>query len=210
MAGENLMAVRGPDGWELLQYLEAQVVGPEVFALTGLLRGQGGSDMAELAAAGAEVVLVDEALARAETSLAERGLPLTWRAAPAGGPAAGPGMRQVEATWRGMALRPWSPAHLRAKTAGGETRLSWIRRTRIGGDSWEAEVPLSEAAEAWRVEILDGEAVVRTAQVSTPAFAWTAAMRAADLPAGPSGALLARVAQGSAIWGWGAPATIAL
>ncbi|PVM90758.1 baseplate multidomain protein megatron [Caulobacter endophyticus] len=210
LAGENLLAVRGPGGWELLQFLEAEAVGPDAFALSGLLRGQGGSDMAQMVAAGAEAVLVDEALARAEASLAERGLPLIWRAAPAGGPAAGPGMRQVEATWRGQALRPWSPAHLRAKTAGGETRLSWIRRTRIGGDSWEAEVPLSEATEAWRVEILDGEAVVRTAQVSTPAFAWTAAMRATDLPAGPSGALRARVAQGSAIWGWGAPATIAL
>ncbi|KSB88725.1 hypothetical protein AS593_20030 [Caulobacter vibrioides] len=210
LAGENLLAVRGPDGWELLQFLEAETVGPDAFALTGLLRGQGGSDVADLVAAGAEAVLVDEALVRAEASLAERDLPLIWRAAPAGGPAAGPGMRQAQAIWRGMALRPWSPAHLRARAVGGETRLSWMRRTRIGGDSWEAEVPLSEAAEAWRVEILDGQAVVRTVETAGPAFVWTAAMRAADLPAGPSGALSARVAQGSAIWGWGAPATIAL
>ena len=210
LAGENLLAVRGPDGWELLQFLKAQAVGPDAFALTGLLRGLGGSDVADLVSAGAEVVLVDEGLARAEASLAERGLPLIWRAAPAGGPAAGPAMRQALATWRGMALRPWSPAHLRAKLVGGELRLSWIRRTRIGGDSWEAEVALSEAAEAWRVEILDGTTVVRTVETAAPVFAWTAAMRAADLPAGAFGALSARVAQGSAIWGWGAPATIAL
>ena len=210
LAGENLLAVRGPQGWELLQFLTAELVGPDAWALSGLLRGQQGSDMATLVAAGAMVVLVDEALVRAEVGLAERGLPLIWRAAPAGGPAAGPAMRQVEAAWRGAGLRPWSPAHLRAKTVGGETRLSWIRRTRVGGDGWEGEVPLAEAGEAWRVEILDGETVVRTLETATPAFVWTAAMRAADLPGGAAGPLSARVAQGSATWGWGAPATIAL
>ncbi|MDG2527543.1 baseplate multidomain protein megatron [Caulobacter endophyticus] len=210
LAGENLLAVRGPGGWELLQFITAQAVGPDAFALTGLLRGQGGSDVADLVAAGADVVLIDEGLVRAQASPAERGLPLIWRAAPAGGPPAGPAMRQVEATWRGAALRPWSPAHLRARTVGGDMRLSWIRRARVGGDGWEAEVPLSEASEAWRVQILDGEAVVRTVETATPGFVWTAAMRAADLPSGPMGALRANVAQGSATWGWGAPATIAL
>ncbi|MFT4254022.1 MAG: hypothetical protein QM608_16250, partial [Caulobacter sp.] len=135
---------------------------------------------------------------------AERGLPLVWRAAPAGGPASGAAMTQVEATWRGLALRPWSPAHLRARTVGGDVMLSWIARARVGGDSWEAEVPAGEAL--WRVEILDGETVVRTAETAAPAFTWTAAMRAADLPSGASGALSARVAQGSASWGWGAAA----
>lgn len=211
LAGENLLAVRGPDGgWELLQFLHAELVGPETWALSGLLRAQGGSDMAALVPAGATAVLVDEALVRAEVALGERGLPQVWRAAPAGGPAAGPAMTQVEATWRGMALRPWSPAHPRARIVDGETRLSWIARARIGGDGWEAEVAPGEAGEAWRVEILDGETVVRTAQVATPNFVWTAAMRAADLPAGASGPLSARVAQGSAGFGWGAPATISL
>ncbi|PVM92098.1 hypothetical protein DDF62_02795 [Caulobacter radicis] len=210
LAGENLLAVRGAEGWELLQFLSAEMVGPDAWALSGLLRGQQGSDMAALVAAGARVVLVDEALVRAELGLAERGLPLAWRAAPAGGPAAGPAMTQVEASWRGAALRPWSPAHLRARTVGDEVRLSWIRRARIGGDGWEGEVPLAEAGEAWRVEILDGETVVRTVETATPGFAWTAAMRAADLPSGAAGTLSARVAQGSATWGWGAPATTAL
>lgn len=210
LAGENLLAVRGPQGWELLQFLNAQMVGPDAWALSGLLRGRQGSDMAGLVAAGALVVLVDEALVRAEAGLAERGLPLIWRAAPAGGPAAGPAMAQVEAAWRGVALRPWSPAHLKAKTVGGDTRLSWIRRTRVGGDGWEGEVPLAEAVEAWRVEILDGETVVRTVETAKPGFVWTVAMRASDLPGGAAGLLSARVSQGSATWGWGAPATTAL
>ncbi len=212
LAGENLLAVRsqaiGGEGWELLQFLTAEAVGSEVFALGGLLRGQGGSDVADLVPAGADVVLVDETLVRADLGSAERGLPLVWRAAPAGGPAAGTAMAQVAATWRGLALRPWSPAHLRARTVDGDVRLSWIARARVGGDSWEAEVPAGEAL--WRVEILDGETVVRTADVEAAGFVWTAAMRAADLPSGPSGALSARVRQGSASWGWGAPAATGL
>ncbi|MBI1685826.1 baseplate multidomain protein megatron [Caulobacter hibisci] len=208
LAGENLIAVRNGEGWELLQFLNAQAVGVDSFALSGLLRGQGGSDVAAVVAAGAEVVLVDAALVRAELALSERGLPLVWRAAPAGGPASGAAMRQVEATWRGLALRPWSPAHLRAKTAGGDVRLSWIPRARVGGDGWEGEVPVGEAL--WRVEILDGVTVIRTVETTTAAFVWTAAMRAADLPSGPAAVLSARVAQGAANGGWGAPAATGL
>ena len=210
LAGENLLAVEGPDGWELLQFLQAEMVGAKTWALSGLLRGQQGSDVAAMVATGARAVLVDAALVRAQAAPAERGLPLVWRAAPAGGPAAGPAMTQVEAAWRGLALRPWSPAHLRARTAGGDARLSWIRRSAADGDGWEAEAPAAGTGEAWRVEILDGATVVRTVETPARAFVWTAAMRAADLPGGPSGALSARVAQGAADWGWGAAATISL
>ena len=76
------------------------MVGAKTWALSGLLRGQQGSDVAAMVAAGARAVLVDAALVRAQAAPAERGLPLVWRAAPAGGPAAGPAMTQVEAAWR--------------------------------------------------------------------------------------------------------------
>ncbi|MGR4865194.1 baseplate multidomain protein megatron [Caulobacter sp. LARHSG274] len=213
LAGANALAVRGPGGaWEILQFLEAEAVGQDAWTLSGLLRGQAGSDadMAALVPAGAEVVVLDETLARAEVALAERGLPLVWRAAPAGGPAAGPAMSEVVATWRNLSARPWSPVHLRARVQGGDVAVSWIRRTRLAGDGWDAEVPLGEEREVWRVEILDGETVVRTAETTTPAFIYTAAQRAADFAAGPTGALAVRVAQGSALFGWGATRTLLL
>jgi hypothetical protein len=207
LAGANALAVRGAGGeWELLQFLAAEPVAEDVWTLSGLLRGQAGSDpaMALLTPAGAAVVVLDEAPVRADLSPVERGLPLTWRAAPAGGPASGPSMSQASETWRGLSARPWSPAHLRVRSEGGDAVVTWIRRTRLAGDGWDAEVPLGEEREIYRIEILDGETVVRTAETATPGFVYTAAQRAADLPTGPTGPLAVRVAQGSALFGWGA------
>jgi hypothetical protein len=201
------VAVRGAGGeWEILQFLSAEPVGGDAWTLSGLLRGQAGSDpaMAALTPAGAAVVVLDEALVRADLALAERGLALTWRAAPAGGPASGPSMSQTVETWRGLSARPWSPAHLRVRTQGGDTVVTWIRRARVAGDGWDAEVPLGEEREVYRVEILDGAMVIRMAETATPGFTYTAAQRAADFPAGPTGPLAVRVAQGSGLFGWGA------
>lgn len=78
LAGANAVAVQGANGeWEILQFLTAEPVGPDVWTLSGLLRGQAGSDpaMAALTLAGAAVVVLDEVLVRADLALAERGLP---------------------------------------------------------------------------------------------------------------------------------------
>ncbi len=201
LGGANALAVRGEGGeWEIVQYLDAEAVDTDVWALTGLLRGQAGSDPAMGAPAGAAVVVLGEGLVRADVAQSERGLPMAWRAAPAGGPASGPAMSEAAFTWRALALRPWSPAHLRVVEQGGDLAISWVRRARVHGDGWDGEPPLAEEAETYRVEILDGEAVVRTAEVSAPFFLYAAALRAEDDAAD----LRVRVAQGSAVFGWGA------
>jgi len=211
LAGANALAVRGAgDAWEILQFLNAVPIAPEVWTLSGLLRGQAGSDpaMADLTPAGAAVVLLDEALVRAEVALSERGLSLVWRAAPAGGPPGGEAMTQTAAVWRGLAARPWSPAHLRREAgAEGDVVFRWIRRARLGGDGWETEPPLSEEAERYRLEILVGETAVRTAETAEPTFRWSAVMQAADFPGETPDPLTIRVTQHSAIFGWGAGAT---
>ena len=47
VAGGNIAAVRTPDGeWEVLQFLSAALVAPGIYELTGLLRGQAGSEHA--------------------------------------------------------------------------------------------------------------------------------------------------------------------
>ncbi|MFA7262009.1 MAG: glycoside hydrolase/phage tail family protein [Caulobacter sp.] len=208
LAGANAMAIQGAGGeWEILQFLTADLAGEEVWTLSGLLRGQLGTDpaMAALTPAGAPVVLLDEGLARADVTLGERGLPLVWRAAPAGGPPGGTAMTEANFTWRGLADRPWSPAHLALERGeGGDLLFRWIRRARLAGDGWDGEPPLSEEREVYRIEILDGGTVVRTAEVYAPVFAWTAAMQAADVPAGAPDPVVVRVAQGSAVFGWGA------
>ena len=209
LAGDNALAVLGPSGaWEVVAFQAAELVAPDVWRLTGLLRGQRDGAASEVTIpAGAGVVLLDEAVVPMNVAAFERGTPLLVRAAPAGGPPAGTAMSEVTTVWTGRALRPLAPAHLRKRLAGGDLTLTWIRRARVGGDVWEGEVPLGEGAERYRVRVLDGASVLREGEVATPAFVYTAAMRAADAP---SASARLEIAQGGALYGWGAPASIGL
>ncbi|MDR7232397.1 hypothetical protein J2X45_003503 [Caulobacter sp. BE264] len=209
LAGANTLAVRAPSGdWEVIAFQTADLIAPDVWRLSGLLRGQrDGAASPVVITAGAAVVLLDEALVPMSVAAFERGTSLTVRAAPAGGPPSGAGMTQVGTVWTGRALRPLAPAHLRKRMIGGDLSLSWIRRARVGGDVWEGEVPLAEGVERYRVRVLDGPAVLREVEVATPSFVYAAALRAADAPS--SGARL-EVAQGSSLYGWGAVATTSL
>jgi len=208
-SGDNALAVRASSGdWEVIAFQTAELVAPDVWRLSGLLRGQrDGLASAAPIPNGAPVVLLDEAVVRMDVAAFERGTPLIVRAAPAGGPPSGPAMTEVSATWGGRALRPLAPVHLRKRLVGGDLQLTWIRRARLGGDIWEGEVPLSEGVERYRVRILDGVVALREAEVSTPSFTYTAAMRAADAPS-PTARI--EVAQGASLYGWGGPATTGL
>jgi len=209
LAGDGVIAVQGAAGaWEVIGYATATLVAPEVWTLSGLLRGQwDGQAAPDLIPAGAAVVLLDETLARLTLSGFERGVPLRVRAAPAGGPPSGPAMSEAMITWTGRAARPLAPAHLRVRSVGGDQTIRWIRRSRVGGDVWDGEVPLGEVAETWRLRVLNGSAVVREVVLAAPGFTYSATLRAADLAAGTDGILSVEVAQGSATAGWGVPAT---
>lgn len=209
LAGDNVLAVRAPSGdWEVIAFQVAELVAPDTWTLSGLLRGQrDGAASEAVIPAGAPVVRLDEAVVPMAVAAFERGTPLVVRAAPAGGPPAGAAMTEVSTVWTGRALRPLAPAHLRKRLVGGDLRLTWIRRARVGGDVWAGEVPLGEGFERYRVRVLDGAAVLREAEVETPAFVYTTAMRAADAP---SAAARVEVAQGGALYGWGAATTTGL
>lgn len=82
---------------------------------------------------------------------------------------------------RGVGLRPLSPVHVRGRRTGGTIEISWVRRTRVGGDSWDlVEVPLGEASEAYAVDILDGATLKRTIATSVPSATYGAAEQIAD------------------------------
>jgi hypothetical protein len=201
LAGAGALAVQNAAGaWEVLQYTTAAPTGDGGFVLSGLLRGQLGTEDAMTGvAAGARWVALAPAPPRLAAAADERGLPLLWRAAPAGGPAGGPASTDVAATWRAQAWRPFSPVHLQAARRPGGLRLTWIRRTRIGGDSWVGEVPLDEPAELYQVTVMSG-AAAGASQTTAPMLD----LAPADLTSAPY-ALTVQVAQWGAMWGdWGA------
>lgn len=209
LAGENALAIRAPSGaWEVIAFQDAQLVAPDVWRLSGLLRGQRDGVAGQVVIpAGAAVVLLDEAVVPMQVAAFERGAPLIVRAAPAGGPPSGAAMSEATAIWTGRALRPSPPAHLRGRKVGGDLAVTWIRRARVGGDVWDGEVPQADGPERYRIRVLDGEAVLREVEVEGPALVYTAALRAADAP---SPAAVIAVAQAGALYGWGEPATLRL
>ncbi|WP_199170516.1 glycoside hydrolase/phage tail family protein [Caulobacter sp. FWC2] len=209
LAGDNALAIRAPSGdWEVIGFQAAALIAPDIWRLSGLLRGQRDGVVGPATVpAGAPVVLLDAAVVPMEVAAFERGIPLVVRAAPAGGPPSGAAMSELTTTWSARALRPLAPAHLRARWIGDDFRVSWIRRTRVGGDVWDGEVPLEAGAERFRVRVLDGAAVLLEVEMAGPAFVYPAASRAVHAPS-PDARI--EVAQGSALYGWGAPATTGL
>ncbi len=110
--------------------------------------------------------------------------------------------------FQGIARRPLSPVHVSGTRDGqGNLTIRWIRRTRSGGDNWDVnEVALGEEAEAYEVDILQGEIIVRTLAASSPEAAYAAGDQAADFGT-PQQSVTCRVFQIGAAWGRGAPRT---
>jgi hypothetical protein len=202
-AGANAAAIETPAGWEVMQFRDATLGADGQWTLQGLLRGQNGTEeeAASGAPAGARFVLLNGAVAQAALPFDLRGLSFDWSAGPADD-------HPTEATFRiktfagtAAGLAPLAPAHLLAvETPAGDLTVSWKRRTRKGGDSWEGEdVPLGEAYERYRVEIYAGADRIRTSETVTTGFIYAAADIAADFPPGayPAGRppLTVRVAQ---------------
>jgi hypothetical protein len=210
MGGANA-AVIGDEatGFEVIQFREADLIAPDTYELSHLLRGQAGSEpeMHPLRAAGARFVLLGGPLRQPALSEQEHGFPFLWRYGPAPAAISHPAYQAREITLAGRGLRPLSPVHLLARRdAAGDIQLTWIRRTRINGDAWEPlDVPLGEDAERYALTISAGGAVIRQVETTLTAFTYTAADQLADAGA-PVTALTVTIAQISRAYGPGTPA----
>ncbi|MEI9887050.1 MAG: glycoside hydrolase TIM-barrel-like domain-containing protein [Rhizomicrobium sp.] len=213
LGGANAIAVENADGaWEVLQFAAATLTAPNQWTLTRLLRGQAGTEsaMRSPVAAGARVVLLDAATAQLDLKQSEATLPFHYAWGPPNKPLSDPSWQTMSAQFAGLGLRPLSPVHLCARWQGGDLVLTWIRRTRLGGDSWDqTEVPLAEDSERYDVEIRDGSgAVVRTlSSLPAPPAIYTAAQIATDYPTGPPTPFRFTVYQLSASFGRGVGTT---
>ncbi|MGQ0565952.1 MAG: baseplate multidomain protein megatron [Gemmobacter sp.] len=211
--GTNVVAIGtgGTEGWEVFQFATANLVAPLTYDLSMRLRGQAGSDgdMAPVWPAGSTVVLLNGAPRQIELALTARGLARNYRIGAAERGFDDPDVVAITAAFRGIGLRPYAPAHLKAgMLAGGDLAFTWVRRTRIDGDSWlSAEVPLGEDREAYVVRVTAAATILREEEVTVPGWTYTAADQVAD---GLSGPYEVSVAQMSERFGPGAFRTLAL
>ncbi|MBV1927217.1 MAG: phage tail protein, partial [Rhodobacteraceae bacterium] len=211
--GANLAAIGdGSSGaWELFQFQTAELIAADTYLLSGRLRGQAGSDalMPEAWPEGSWVVLLDGTPGQIELSSAHRRIARHYRIGPAAKGYSDPSYVHMVEAFDGNGLRPYSPCHLSAEyAANGDVSVSWLRRTRIDGDSWDlTEVPLGEDSEQYLVRVRQGETIVREETVSAPVWSYTSQLRSQDDLSGPA---IIEVAQVSARYGPGLFATMDL
>ncbi len=208
--GANVLAVEStPGAWEIVQFGTAELVATGRYKLTRLLRGQRGTEgaMGNPAPTGARVVILDTAVQPLSIAEADLGIPWNWRIGPGNAAPSDPIMQAPSFTPNGRGLMPFAPAQARMRRlANGDLELRWLRRDRaLSADSWVlTEVPKSEAAESYDLEILNAGTVVRTVTgLTVPAFTWTAADQTADF-GGPVNTVDVRIYQLGAL-GRGVP-----
>lgn len=205
--GRNIAAIGSEaDGFEVIQFRAAELVGDGLWRISGLLRGQGGtSDLAARGhAAGARFVLIDVATPRLDLAPAELGLTRTLRVGPLAIAFDPDRFTTQDFTVAGRWLLPFAPVHLRGRRdAAGDVALTWIRQTRTGGDSWDGvEVPLGEETEAYRVDLVEGATLRASFDTSVAALTLVASELASVLSA-PDAEFTVRVRQLSATAGPG-------
>ena len=186
--GANSLAVENSSGeWEIVQFVNAALVGTNTYSLSRLLRGQLGTEdnMESALAAGARVIVLSERPQQLNLGLDDIDREYNYRYGPASRDLGDPSYLALAKTVTGRGLKPYSPVHIKGVASGSDMVISWIRRTRIGGDSWEyfETVPLSEEFERYEVDILavGSNTVIRTLLVTDATqVTYTSAQRASD------------------------------
>jgi len=208
--GANLMAIGTGADWELFQFAKAELIDHGRWRLSRLLRGQFGTEpmIPEAWPPGAVVVRIDAALRQIDLPLSLRALARRYRIGPASRPLDDPIYTERVEAFRGVGLRPYAPAFLRAQrpAPGAALQVGWVRRTRIGGDDWESfDVPLGEESERYLVRVRAEGTVRREEIVTSPGWIYPLAQQTADSVSGP---FTLSVAQISAVFGPGLFATL--
>lgn len=176
IGGANLALL----GDELIQFGNAEQIGPRRFRLSRLTRGRRGTEWATAGhAIGERFVMIEaESLLAYDLSPARIGADISIIASGIGDSVG------VEATLAlvGRSVRPPAPVHLTLQRLDdGTIRIGWVRRSRLGW-AWldGGDVPLGEEAESYRLEIVASAGAARTIDVASSSYDYGPAEQAAD------------------------------
>lgn len=200
----NAAAIGAAGRWEIVKFQRADALGSGRYILSGLLRGQRGTEWARAShTAGDRFVLLSLAgMLRPNFDAGSIGQTKAYRAISKGRSLNSATSMTYANTAEG--LEPFAPSNLAKALSSGNIVFSWVRRTRLS-ESWLAGiVPLGEAAEMYEVVLYTSSAfttVRRVISSSTASATYTTAMQTED--GYVSGALYVRVYQISDITGRG-------
>jgi len=166
LSGGNLLAVETVHGWEILQAADIELIGVDTYRMSRLLRGQYGTDhvLGSTVQAGARTVYLGQGWQDIPVSADLRGTDIEFTLTASGRE----NTESFNQNYQANHLRPLSPVHIKAVRTGDTIEISWIRRTRVGGDNWASlDVPLGEEIERYAVDFMDGALAVLTKDVNT-------------------------------------------
>ncbi len=166
-------------GEEIIQFQTAELLSPNSYRLSNLLRGRLGTEHTINTHSITErFVFLGEGLfaSTAPLGLSRKYKPVsigsTLNATPAN-----------DFTFTAQCLKPYAPVHIAGSRDGsGNISITWVRRTRVNG-GWldNTDIPLNEQSELYDVEILNGANVVRTfSNIPTSATSYSAIDQTAD------------------------------
>jgi hypothetical protein len=116
---------------------------------------------------GSLVVIMDGAPRQVALPPSARGQERFWRIGPALRAPDDASYRLLTTEVKGVGLRPYAPCHMRAEGR----QLSWVRRTRVDGDSWDGtDVPLGESLESYRLRITKDDIVIHQIDLDRPEY----------------------------------------
>lgn len=210
LTGANALAIQNEDGgWEVVQFATAALTGANEYTLTQLKRGRRGSEgaMRDAVAAGARVVVLDDALVQLDLAQSQARQPFQLRWGPLSRATSDTSWQGASESLQAVALIPPAPCHIGFDwNVAGDLILQWKRRDRAPSASSLnlAVTPMSEAAELYDLEILNGASVMRSfSNIAQHSQTYTAAQQAADFPAGLPNPLTVAVYQRSSAIGRG-------
>lgn len=173
-------------GAELVRFRTATFVSAGVYTLSGLLRGQKGTEWAMAGHTSADVVVLIQTAGIRYVAI---DLPSLSAERFYKGVTLGNSLGSVSGesfTCEGVSLKPLAPVNLR-RTVGtaNQITVTWDRRTRLACTFTGAagiSVPLGELTEAYEVDVvlIAGSVLKRTIVASSASAVYTAAMQTAD------------------------------
>lgn len=202
LSGGNMLAVETPQGWEILQAANVELVGTDTYRISRLLRGQYGTDhvLGAPVPSGARVVYLGQGWQDIPVNADLRGTDIDFTLTTNGRE----NTETFSQNYAANHLRPLSPVHIKAVRVADIIEITWIRRTRVGGDDWASlDVPLGEESERYVVKFLDGTAVVLEKQVAVQSLQ-IPILELENIYGSPLGEITITIAQISQTYGRGA------
>jgi hypothetical protein len=170
-------------GNEIIQFKTATQISDNKYLLSGLLRGRRGSSTEGHIVGERFVLLEESSVIRVVTDPSETGLQRAYKAVTVGKTL--DSAATLSFTNTDNCLECYSPVKLAGgRDSAGNLRISWVRRTRIGG-FWRnfVDVPVGEESESYSVEIYDSGTLVRTINSTTTNATYSAADQTTDFGA---------------------------